>query len=62
MTNNNTKQHSFRMDPVVWSAYVRHREDIGSNASEGLRNHAVNELTAAGKLPPETTYRDDEGA
>ena len=49
----NTEQHSFRMDPRLWITYKEHRESIGSNASEGLRSHAIGELVRAGKLTPD---------
>ena len=60
MTNNNTRQHSFRMSRRLWAAYRKHRKEIGSNASEGLRNHAVAELDAAGKLTPEMLEPDEK--
>lgn len=60
MANNNTRQHSFRMSKRLWLAYRKHRRDIGSNASEGLRWHAIHELTEAGKMTPELLEPDDK--
>lgn len=48
--NNNTSQHSVRVTKRLWCAYRVHRREMGSNASEGVRHHMIEELRSAGKL------------
>jgi hypothetical protein len=48
--HNNTAQHSVRMARTLWGAYRDHRRSIGSNASEGIRDHVIEELRRVGKL------------
>lgn len=60
--NNNTKQHSVRMTDRLWGAYRKHRESIDSNASAGLRDHAIAELDTAGKLTPDLLEPDEPRA
>lgn len=59
---NNTTQHSVRMTNRLWGAYRAHRESIDSNASKGLREHAIAELEAAGKLTEDLLWPDEPRA
>ncbi len=56
--HNNTKQHSVRMTDRLWKAYRRHRNSLGSNASEGVRDHVIDELTRAGLMTEEMLLPD----
>jgi hypothetical protein len=61
--NKNTKQHTFRAQPALWDAYKEYANgDDGrpESASEGIRLHMIETLSAVGLFHPSMLERPAE--